>query len=90
MMQFKRFPLFEKIVALTSVHHPGTEMAAPLQFLQARYPAEFKKDGMAALTTLRPLLTATSHPWQTRIQALYHALDMPQTQASVPERHAGA
>lgn len=73
-LETRRYPLFEKIVAGVVARHPGTTTAVSLEFLHARYLAETRKDNAAALTHLQPLLTAETHPWYTRIAALYRVL----------------
>ncbi|HET7395099.1 MAG TPA: hypothetical protein VFK12_01530 [Gammaproteobacteria bacterium] len=71
----RRWPLFEKIVADVPPRHPHSDEAVALQFLNARYLAEYRKQDLAALALLKPLVSHTGHPWHTRIRALYQALE---------------
>lgn len=73
-LQSKRFTLFEKIAGGISVRHSGTELTTSLQFLRARYLAEFKKDDVGAIALLDPLLAEKNHPWHARIHGLHVAL----------------
>lgn len=71
----RRFALFEKFIGDIPARHPQTPEAAGLQFLHARWLAEFRKQDIAALALLKPLLADAAHPWQARIRALHQALE---------------
>lgn len=73
-LQERRLQCFDKIVTSIVVQHPDRSETVDLQFRRARYLAETEKDESAALLTLRPLLSAQSHPLYPRITALYRAL----------------
>lgn len=73
-LQERRLPCFDKIVTSIVLQYPDSPETVTLQFRRARYLAETEKNESAALASLRPLLSAQSHPLYPRITSLYHAL----------------
>ncbi|MGH8370961.1 MAG: hypothetical protein ACRESC_08255, partial [Gammaproteobacteria bacterium] len=71
----RRFALFEKFIADIPPRHPRSEATVALQYLQAHYFAEYRKQDVAALAVLKPLLSHTGHPWHSRMRTLYRALE---------------
>jgi tetratricopeptide (TPR) repeat protein len=71
----RRWPLFEKIVTDVPPRHPGNQETMALQFLHARYLAEYRQQDAAALAILKPLAVHTEHPWYSRVRALQQALE---------------
>jgi len=69
----KRMALFARLDTAVRARQPQGEAAVALQFLKAQALVAQKQDG-AALTLLTPLLSASTHPWAMRIQALHKAL----------------
>ncbi|HET7395100.1 MAG TPA: hypothetical protein VFK12_01535 [Gammaproteobacteria bacterium] len=73
-LQERRLSCFDKIVTSVVLQYPDSPETITLQFRRARYLTEVVKDESAALASLRPILTAETHPLYPRITALYHAL----------------
>lgn len=81
-LETRRHALFEKIVTGVAERHTGTSVAVSLEFLRARYLAEFRNDDATALARLQPLVAYTAHPWHAHIAALYRALGGPSQSGS--------
>jgi len=69
----KRMALFTRLDAAVRTRQPQGEAVVALQFLKAQALVSQKQDA-AALALLTPLLSASTHPWASRIQALHKAL----------------
>ncbi|HEX5340768.1 MAG TPA: hypothetical protein VFX47_07795 [Gammaproteobacteria bacterium] len=71
-----RFALFEKFISDVPSRHPQSTQAMALQFLHARWLAEYRKQDAEALAILKTLAVDVSHPWYHRVRALRQALEL--------------
>ena len=73
-LRAKRLGLFERLTHDAATRHAGTQAAASLLFLTARYWCDVRRDEARAREILKPLLSQTGHPQHRQFAAYARAL----------------